>query len=215
MTTTGYDTSALAHKAEGHGAGLRRRIRHRRQRRHPAHRDAAVVIITSGAIFAYAAAQLVGTAAGATENPAKVVRQAINSVVVRSAVFYVGSLILLALLLPHTAYGQGTSPLVRFFSSIGMPAAGDIMNVVVLTAALSSVNAGLYSTGRIPRSMCLNGRAPKFTAQMTKRGVPFTGTALRACVTVGVLLELVVPSEDSTSPSTRRHSASSRRWPSS
>jgi L-asparagine transporter-like permease len=87
MTTTEYDTSAPAHQAEGHGAALRRRIRHRRQRRHPAHRDAAVVIITSGAIFAYAAAQLVGTAAGATEDPAKVVRQAINSVVVRSAEF--------------------------------------------------------------------------------------------------------------------------------
>jgi L-asparagine permease len=71
--------------------------------------------------------------------------QAINSVVFRIAVFYVGSLILLALLLPYTAYKQGTSPFVTF-SSIGVPAAGDVMNFVVLTAALSSLNAGLYST---------------------------------------------------------------------
>jgi len=53
-------------------------------------------------------------------------------------VFYVGSLILLALLLPYTKYKSGTSPFVTFFSSIGVPAAGDIMNFVVLTAALSS-----------------------------------------------------------------------------
>jgi L-asparagine permease len=155
-----------------------------------------LVIITSGVIFAYAAVELVGTAAGETANPDKVMPKAINSVVLRIAVFYVGSLILLALLLPYTAYKQGTSPFVTFFSSIGVPAAGDIMNFVVLTAALSSLNAGLYSTGRILRSMSLNGSAPQFTAKMTKRGVPFAGIALTACFTVvGVFLNLVVPSE--------------------
>jgi L-asparagine permease len=155
-----------------------------------------LVIITSGVIFAYAAVELVGTAAGETANPAKVMPMAINSVVFRIAVFYVGSLILLALLLPYTAYKQGTSPFVTFFSSIGVPAAGAIMNFVVLTAALSSLNAGLYSTGRILRSMSMNGSAPQFTAKMTKRGVPFAGIALTACITVvGVFLKLVVPSE--------------------
>ncbi|MDT5185771.1 MAG: L-asparagine permease [Mycobacterium sp.] len=155
-----------------------------------------LVIITSGVIFAYAAVELVGTAAGETENPAKVMPRAINSVVFRIAVFYVGSLVLLALLLPYTTYKQGTSPFVTFFSSIGVPAAGDIMNFVVLTAALSSLNAGLYSTGRILRSMAMNGSAPAFTAKMTKHGVPFAGIALTACFTVaGVFLNLVVPSE--------------------
>jgi L-asparagine permease len=84
------------------------------------------LIITSGVIFAYAAVELVGTAAGETANPAKVMPKAINSVVFRIAVFYVGSLILLALLLPYTAYQQCTSPFVTFFSSIGVPVAGDI-----------------------------------------------------------------------------------------
>jgi L-asparagine permease len=63
-----------------------------------------LVIVTSGVIFAYAAVELVGTAAGETENPAKIMPRAINSVIFRIAVFYVGSLILLALLLPYTAY---------------------------------------------------------------------------------------------------------------
>jgi L-asparagine permease len=156
----------------------------------------ALVVITSGVIFAYAAVELVGTAAGETENPAKVMPKAINSVIFRIAVFYVGSLILLALLLPYTAYVQGTSPFVTFFSKIGVPAAGDIMNFVVLTAALSSLNAGLYSTGRILRSMSMNGSAPQFTSKMSKRGVPWAGIALTACFTVvGVFLNLVVPAE--------------------
>ena len=154
-----------------------------------------LVIITSGVIFAYAAVELVGTAAGETENPDKMPK-AINSVVFRIAVFYVGSLILLALMLPYTSYQEGDSPFVTFFSSIGVPAARDIMNFVVLTAAMSSLNAGLYSTGRILRSMAMNGSAPQFTGKMTKRGVPFAGIALTAVFTVvGVFLNLVVPAE--------------------
>jgi L-asparagine permease len=142
------------------------------------------VIIRSGVIFAYAAVELVGTAAGETADPAKVMPKAFNSVVFRIAVFCVGSLILLGILLPYTAYKKGTSPFVTFFSTIGVPAAGDIMNFVVLTAALSSLKAGLSSTGGILRSMSLTGSAPKFTARMTKRGVPFAGVALAARFTV-------------------------------
>ncbi|AQA01547.1 L-asparagine permease [Mycobacterium sp. MS1601] len=156
----------------------------------------ALVIVTSGVIFAYAAVELVGTAAGETENPAKIMPRAINSVIVRIAVFYVGSLILLALLLPYTAYKSGESPFVTFFSSIGVPAAGGMMNLVVFTAALSSLNAGLYSTGRILRSLALNGSAPEFTGKMNKNGVPFGGIALTGLITLlGVGLNLVVPSE--------------------
>jgi len=156
----------------------------------------ALVIVTSGVIFAYAAVELVGTAAGETENPAKIMPRAINAVIVRIAVFYVGSLILLALLLPYTAYKAGESPFVTFFSSIGVPAAGGMMNLVVFTAALSSLNAGLYSTGRILRSLALNGSAPEFTGKMNKNGVPFGGIALTGLITLfGVGLNLVVPAE--------------------
>lgn len=156
----------------------------------------ALVIVTSGVIFAYAAVELVGTAAGETENPAKIMPRAINSVIFRIAVFYVGSLILLALLLPYTTYQSGESPFVTFFSKIGVPAAGGVMNMVVFTAAMSSLNAGLYSTGRVLRSMAMNGSAPQFTAKMNKNGVPFGGIALTGALTlVGIGLNLVVPAE--------------------
>jgi L-asparagine permease len=155
-----------------------------------------LVIVTSGVVFAYAAVELVGTAAGETAHPAKIMPRAINSVIARIAVFYVGSLFLLGLLLPYTAYKAGESPFVTFFSKIGVDGAGTVMNLVVLTAALSSLNAGLYSTGRILRSMAMNGSAPQFTSRMSSRGVPYGGICLTVVIgLLGVVLNGVVPSE--------------------
>lgn len=154
------------------------------------------IVVMQGVLFAYASIELIGTAAGETENPAKVIPKAINTVIFRIAVFYVGSLILLSLLLPYSAYKAGESPFVTFFSHIGVQGVDAIMNLVVLTAALSSLNAGLYSTGRILRSMSMAGSAPKFAARMNKAGVPYGGIALTAFVgLLGVVLNAFVPSD--------------------
>lgn len=159
----------------------------------------APLLAISGVVFAYAAIELVGTAAGETENPAKVMPKAINTVVIRIAIFYVGSILLLSLLLPFTEYHADESPFVTFFSHIGSPEAGaisaSVMNFVVLTAALSSLNAGLYSTGRILRSMSVNGSAPEFTARMSRNGVPYGGILLTAVITLaGVGINALWPS---------------------
>lgn len=155
-----------------------------------------LVMVTSGVVFAYAAIELVGTAAGETANAQKVIPRAVNLVIARVAMFYVGSVLLLGLLLPYTAYQAGESPFVTFFSRIGLHGAGTIMNVVVLTAAFSSLNAGLYSTGRIMRSMALSGSAPKVTSKMSRRGIPYGGICLTAVIGLfGVLLNGVVPSQ--------------------
>jgi L-asparagine permease len=154
------------------------------------------VIIIQGVLFAYAGIELIGTTAGETANPEKVIPKAIRTVIVRIGVFYVGSVLLLCLLLPYTAYEAGVSPFVTFFGSIGVDGADAIMNLVVLTAALSSLNAGLYSTGRILHSMSMAGSAPKFAGRMNRSGVPYGGIALTALVTlVGVGLNAVVPEE--------------------
>ncbi|MEU4342172.1 amino acid permease [Nocardia sp. NPDC023852] len=153
-----------------------------------------LVVVVSGVVFAYAAVELVGTAAGETENPAKIMPRAINSVIARIAVFYVGSLVLLALLLPYTKYTAKESPFVTFFTMLGVPGIGSVMNLVVLTAAFSSLNAGLYSTGRILRSMSMNGSAPKFTGVMGRNGVPYGGILLTSLIAlVGIALNGVVP----------------------
>ncbi|WP_063051116.1 amino acid permease [Nocardia arthritidis] len=153
-----------------------------------------LVVVVSGVVFAYAAVELVGTAAGETEHPEKIMPRAINSVIARIAVFYVGSLVLLGLLLPYTRYTADESPFVTFFTMLGVPGIGSVMNLVVLTAAFSSLNAGLYSTGRILRSMSMNGSAPKFTGVMGGNGVPYGGILLTSLIAlVGIALNGIVP----------------------
>ncbi|WP_190813197.1 amino acid permease [Saccharopolyspora pogona] len=155
-----------------------------------------LVLLMQGVVFAYASVELVGVAAGETENPAKIMPKAINSIMWRIGVFYVGSVVLLAMLMPWDGYSKGESPFVTVLSHIGVPYAGDVMNLVVLTAAMSSLNSGLYSTGRILRSMSMAGSAPKFTAVMNKNSVPYGGILLTSAVCVtGVGLNYLVPAE--------------------
>ncbi|MDJ1131063.1 amino acid permease [Streptomyces iconiensis] len=153
-----------------------------------------VVIVMQGVVFAYSCVELVGVTAGETAEPHKVVPKAVNAIMWRVGFFYVGSVLLLALLLPWGQYTDGQSPFVTVLSKLGVPWAGDAMNLVVLTAAMSSLNSGLYSTGRILRSMAMSGSAPRFTGLMNRSQVPYGGILLTAAVcVVGVGLNYVVP----------------------
>ncbi len=154
------------------------------------------VIITQGVVFAYAGIELIGIAAGETPNPRKIIPSAINSVMYRIALFYVGSIALLVLLLPWTAYHAGTSPFVTFFTTLGVPGIGSVMNIVVLTAALSSLNSGLYSTGRVLRSLAMGGSAPDFVGKMNAAKVPYGGIIVTLVIyAIGVVLNYVLPSK--------------------
>src|SRR5690625_1360539 len=155
-----------------------------------------VLVLMQCVVFAYASIELLGTAAGEVENPEKVMPKAINTVIFHIAIFYVGSLILLSLLLPYVEYKAGESPFVTFFGAIGVPGMDVVMNLVVLTAAMSTLNAGLYSTGRILRSMSLNGSAPKFAGRISANGVPYGGIVITSVVAaVGVVLNAIVPAQ--------------------
>lgn len=154
------------------------------------------LVLVQGVVFAFASIELVGTAAGECKDPQTMVPKAINSVIWRIGLFYVGSVVLLVLLLPWNAYQAGQSPFVTFFSKLGVPYIGSIMNIVVLTAALSSLNSGLYCTGRILRSMSMGGSAPKFMAKMSRQQVPRAGILATLVVyVVGVFLNYLVPSQ--------------------
>lgn len=154
------------------------------------------IIIVQGVVFAYASIELVGTAAGETENPKKVLPKAINGVIWRIGLFYIGSVFLLVTVLPWTMYQAGVSPFVTFFSALGVPGIGSIMNIVVMTAALSSLNSGLYATGRILRSLAMGGSAPKSLAVMSAQGVPYKGIILTMAINaIGVFLNYLIPSQ--------------------
>lgn len=157
---------------------------------------APVFALTLGVVFAFGGTEMVGVAAGEAKEAKEVLPKAINSMIIRIFVFYVGSVILMSLVLPYTAYSSNESPFVTFFSGIGIPHAGDVIQVVVLTAALSSLNAGLYATGRTLRSMAIAGSGPKFAARMNKHHIPYGGIIITSALgLIGVVLNAVLPSD--------------------
>ncbi|WP_036925474.1 amino acid permease [Acidipropionibacterium thoenii] len=156
---------------------------------------APLLTLSLGVIFAFGGTEMVGVAAGEAAEARKILPKAVNSMILRIFVFYVGSVVLMTLVLPWTAYSGDESPFVTFFARIGVPYAGDIMQVVVLTAALSSLNAGLYATGRTLRSMAVAGEAPRMAARLNRHQVPAGGIVITASLgLIGVLINYVYPS---------------------
>ncbi|GHF36984.1 alanine glycine permease [Streptomyces mashuensis] len=147
-------------------------------------------------MFAFMAVELVGVTAGEAKDPEKTLPKAINTVPWRIGLFYVGSLIILMSVISWTNFKAGESPFVAAFQRIGLPAGAGIVNFVVLTAALSSCNSGMYSTGRMLRDLALNGQGPKFFAQLSKKGLPLRGTTVSAALMlVGVWINYQWPGD--------------------
>ncbi|MDX2849702.1 amino acid permease [Actinacidiphila glaucinigra] len=152
------------------------------------------MLAMQGVIFAYLGVELVGITAGEAENPKQTLRKAINTLPVRIGVFYVGTLIVLLSVFSWTRYTPGVSPFVQVFVQVGIPGAAGIMNFVVLTAALSSCNSGIYSTGRMLRGLAVNGEAPKAVAKLSDRQLPLPALVMSTLVMgVGVIVNVVSP----------------------
>lgn len=114
----------------------------------------------------------------------------------RIAVFYVGALIMILSVVPWTHFQPGISPFVAAFEKMGLGVGAGIVNFVVLTAALSSCNSGMYSTGRMLRDLALNGQGPKAFTKLTKNGLPLIGTTFSAALMlVGVWINYKAPGE--------------------
>ncbi|OMI33838.1 amino acid permease [Streptomyces sparsogenes] len=147
-----------------------------------------------GVMFAYIAVELVGVTAGESENPEKTLPKAINTLPWRILLFYVGALLVLLSVVKWTEFSAGESPFVHAFSVIGIPFAAGIVNFVVLTAALSSCNSGMYSTGRMLRDLAANGEAPQVFGKLSGRKTPAIGITLSvALMGIGVVLNYLVP----------------------
>jgi L-asparagine transporter-like permease len=145
-------------------------------------------------MFAFLAVELVGVTAGESKNPRTVLPKAINTVPWRIAVFYIGALIMILSVVPWTSFSAGNSPFVVAFERMGLPAGAGIVNFVVLTAALSSCNSGMYSTGRMLRDLALNSQGPKAFTKLTSSGTPLIGTTFSAALMlVGVWINYQWP----------------------
>ncbi|GAA2229238.1 amino acid permease [Streptomyces amakusaensis] len=147
-------------------------------------------------MFAFLAVELVGVTAGESKDPEKTLPKAINTVPWRIAVFYIGALIMILSVVSWTNFKPGVSPFVAAFDEMGLQTGAAIVNFVVLTAALSSCNSGMYSTGRMLRDLALNSQGPKFFTRLTKNGTPLIGTTFSAgLMMIGVWINYQWPGE--------------------
>ncbi|MGW7099035.1 amino acid permease [Streptomyces sp. NPDC054838] len=124
-------------------------------------------------VFSFMGSEIVTLAAGESEDPRRAVTKATNSVIWRIGVFYLGSIFIVLTLLPwNDASIVKKGSYVAALDSIGIAHAGQIMNVIVLTAVLSCLNSGLYTASRMAFSLGERGDAPKAFAKVSKNGVP-------------------------------------------
>ncbi|ADK14666.1 amino acid permease [Clostridium ljungdahlii] len=147
-------------------------------------------------MFSYLGMELIGITAGEAKDPQKTIPSAINKVLWRILVFYVGALFIIMSLYPWNSLGTIGSPFVLTFSKLGIVVAAGIINFVVLTAALSSCNSGIFSTGRMLYNLSLQGTAPKVFNKLGKTHVPTYGIIFSsAFMLIGVFLNYMVPSK--------------------
>ncbi|MFD3473932.1 amino acid permease [Streptomyces sp. NPDC058695] len=124
-------------------------------------------------VFSFMGSEIVTLAAGESEDPQRAVTKATNSVIWRIGVFYLGSIFIVLTLLPWNDKSIAEDgSYVAALNSIGIPHAGQVMNVIVLTAVLSCLNSGLYTASRMAFSLGQRGDAPKAFAKTSKNGVP-------------------------------------------
>ncbi|MFE6039207.1 amino acid permease [Streptomyces sp. NPDC056452] len=148
-------------------------------------------------VFAFGGLEVVTIAAAETDDPARAVGRAVRSAMVRVLFFYVGSMLIIVTVLPWTAQQAGLSPYVKVLDAIGVPSAGQIMNIVVFVALLSALNANLYGASRMVFSLAERGEAPRALLKVSgggSDGVP--RRAVLASVAFGfvsVLLNLKWP----------------------
>jgi amino acid transporter, AAT family len=147
-------------------------------------------------MFAFLGIEMIGITAGEVKNPEKTLARAIDTVFWRILIFYVGALFVIMSIYPWTEIGAQGSPFVLTFDKLGIPAAAGIINFVVLTAALSSCNGGIFSTARMLFNLAENDEAPKGLGKLNKNGVPSAAVLVTAgALLVGVVLNYLVPAK--------------------
>jgi len=144
-------------------------------------------------MFAYLGVEMLGITAGEVKDPKKALSRAIDTVFWRILIFYVLSLTVIMSIYPWNEINPKQSPFVMTFEQIGIKEAAGIINFVVLTAALSSCNSGIFSTARMLFNLAQQNEAPKSFGRTTKRGIP--GIAIIAsavALLIGVYLNYIV-----------------------
>jgi len=149
-----------------------------------------ILPVLSGAVAAtgfYFGAEVVTVAAAEATEPAKAIARATSSVITRVLIFYIGSIFLVVAIVPWNSHEIAT-PYVSALKAIGVPAAAQIMNAVILTAVLSALNSGLYVSSRMLFALTRTGDAPRSLAKLNRKGVPVRAILLGTLFGYGAVI---------------------------
>lgn len=147
--------------------------------------------------FSFQGTELIGIAAGESENPEENIPKAINTIFWRILIFYLGTIFVVGALIPYMDAGVDTSPFTLIFQRAGVAAAASLMNAVILTSVLSAGNSGMYASSRMLYAMAKDGKAPAWLGKVNSRGVPVNALILTtivasACFLTGLYAESTV-----------------------
>lgn len=150
----------------------------------------AFVGVFMAAGFSFQGTELIGVAAGESENPRKNVPRAIRQVFWRILIFYIFAIFVIGMLIPYTdpsllnaeLNNIGVSPFTLIFEKAGLAFAAALMNAVILSSVLSAGNSGMYASTRVLYSMAKNGLAPKFLGKLNRRSIPINALLLTTAV---------------------------------
>ena len=143
-------------------------------------------------VGSYEGIELLGISAGEVANPQKAIVKSVKSVLLRILIFYVGAIFVIVTIYPWNKLGSVGSPFVETFAKVGITAAASIMNFVVLTAALSGANSGIYSSSRMLFKLAHEGDAPKIFGRLSKRVVPNMAIlGISGGILIGFILDMI------------------------
>jgi AAT family amino acid transporter len=147
-------------------------------------------------VFSFGGVETVGIAAGEAAQPERTIPRAVNSVLWRILIFYVGALFVIMAIYPWTDLGTQGSPFVTTFAKLGIPQAAGLINFVVITAALSGFNCTTFAGSRMLYSLASKGQAPAVLNKVNEQGVPLRAILVTLAVLLfAVLLNYLLPAK--------------------
>ncbi|WP_288385935.1 amino acid permease [uncultured Acinetobacter sp.] len=145
-------------------------------------------------MFAFGGLELIGITAAETKNPSKTIPKAVNQIVYRILIFYIGAIGVLLCLFPWNQLAQGGSPFVLIFQSLNSHGVANVLNFVVLVAAISVYNSCIYCNSRMLHGLAMQGNAPRILQRVNRRGIPVYAAGVSASITaLCVLINYLMP----------------------
>ncbi|WP_334420918.1 amino acid permease [Acinetobacter soli] len=145
-------------------------------------------------MFAFGGLELIGITAAENKNPSKTIPKAVNQIVYRILIFYIGAIGVLLCLFPWNQLAQGGSPFVLIFQSLNSHGVANVLNFVVLVAAISVYNSCIYCNSRMLHGLAMQGNAPRVLQRVNRRGIPVYAAGVSASITaLCVLINYLMP----------------------